>query len=197
MRRVVILIMVAIAGLAGACSDSSKLTVTASPAAPTTTLPAASLPTASISTATPTTSGIDAIRAQITRASNEVCTLVSAQNVALSFAEAVPLTTQPMGEASGPACGYPHPRAGGYLLVIQFQELAWWGGYAKSGTRIEGLGHEAVLSARRTELFVLDVERGTVIMLLAADSPVGGVDALLHVAAVVYDKAPETVRVAG
>ena len=48
-----------------------------------------------------------------------------------------------MGEASGPACGYPHPRAGGYLLVIQFQELAWWGGYAKSGTRIEGLGLDA------------------------------------------------------
>src|SRR5204863_2380699 len=123
------------------------------------------------------------IRAQIAKASTDICTLVSAQNVAVSFAETAPLTTQPMGEASGPACGYPNPRAGGYLLVIQFQDLAWWDGYAKSGKPIEGLGLDAVLSSTKPELLVRDVERGTVIMFLAADSPAGYVDSLLHIAA--------------
>jgi len=80
--------------------------------------------------------------------------------------------------------------------VIQFQDLAWWDGYAKTGDRIEGLGLDAVMSHTKPELLVRDIGRGAVIMFLAADSPAGYVDSLLHVAAVIYGRPPESIRVA-
>ena len=187
--------------LVGACDDASTATATAG-AAGTAVPVTASLEPASSSSAptatvtTTTNSSLAPIRAQIATASTDVCTLVSAQNVGLSFAQTVPLTTQPMGEARGPACGYPNANAGGYLLVIQFQDMAYWGGHASTGKRIEGLGLDAVLSPTHPELYVLDIDRGYLIMFLAADSPVGYVDSLLQVAALIYGKPPGSVRVA-
>jgi hypothetical protein len=138
---------------------------------------------------------IASIRAQIARAGTDICTLISAQDVGLSFEETVPLTTQPMGEAAGPACGFPHPRAGGYLLVIQFQSIAYFDGYAKTGRRVDGLGLDVVLSSR-DKLYVRDVERSSTIMFLAPDDTATSADSLLRVVAHVYGKSAANLRVA-
>lgn len=198
--RRLVLVMIAMAVFVGACSDASTVSVTAAAGTgvPVTTSlePASSSSTPTATVTTTTNSALASIRAQIATASTDVCTLVSAQNVGLSFAQTVPLTTQPMGEARGPACGFPNPNAGGYLLVIQFQDLAYWGGHASTGKRVEGLGLDAVLSPTLPELYVLDIDRGHMIMFLAADRPVGYADSLLRVAALIYGKSPASVRVA-
>jgi len=104
-RRPVVLVMIAIAVTVGACGDASTVSVTAmgcsAPTVATSLGPSSSTSIAVVTTTT--NSGIASIRAQITKASTDICTLVSAQNVGVSFAQTVPLTTQPMGEASGPA----------------------------------------------------------------------------------------------
>ena len=95
-------------------------------------------------------------------------------------------TTQPMMEGRGPARGYPHPRNGGYLLVLQFQALAEWDQHLAQGRRVDGLGHPARLETKAVaSLYVLDVERHAVVMFLSPQSD-NAVTALLRVAAHVY-----------
>jgi hypothetical protein len=145
-----------------------------------------------------TTRQLDVIRAQIATAETQVCAVVSAEKVQLGFRESTPLRTQPMGQASGPACGFPHPRQGGYLLVIQFQDLARWGAYAQAGKVVHGLGREAVVTGTSSvQLNVLDLERGSVVMFLAPDAQPGSQDALLEVAAFAYGVARAGISVGG
>ena len=120
------------------------------------------------------------------RATREICPLLSPEAVASSFDEKRPLTTQPMVEGRGPACGYPHPRHGGYLLVVQFQALADWDEHLALGRRVDGLGHPARIETKAVDsLYVLDVERHAVGMFLAPQSD-NSVTALLRVSAHVY-----------
>ena len=196
MRRAVLLVTIAVAAVVGACGDASTSSVASSPPEPAaSSLAPASSSTTTVTAVAPTTDVIASIRAQIAKAATDICTLISAKDVGLSFEETVPLTTQPMGEAAGPACGFPHPRAGGYLLVIQFQNIANFDGYAKTGRRVDGLGLDAVLSSSKS-LYVRDVERDTTIMFLAPENTAASVDSLLRVVAHIYGKTAANLRVA-
>lgn len=205
-HRVVYVILVAC--VLGACANRSAITGAATTQAaqvPSSLLPATPSPS-NVADATETTnhivqtespSPIDSSLAQID-ASEDVCTLISPQEVQTSFGETVPLTTQPMAEAKGPACGYPYPRAGGYLLVVQFQDLATWGEYAGTGRPVEGLAFDAMYSPSSDPeaIVVRDVERGVVVRLLAPQSSTSDVESLLMVAGHVYGTAPDGVHVA-
>ena len=150
------------------------------------TAPASSANRAPGTDATSTTVGrsaLDAIDAQLITAAEDVCTLVAATDVGASFEESSPLTTQPMGEANGPACGYPHPRHGGYLLVIQYQLPSRWSEHERTGRRVVGLAVDARLEST-SELFVRDQRRDAVIMLLAPDGDAEA--ALLRLASRIY-----------
>jgi hypothetical protein len=181
------IVTVVFACIVGACSDDASIVATSgSPA---------SVTTASSSTIPATTNHLDAVRAQLAVAASDVCAVVTAEHVRSSFRESTPLTTQPMSEGSGPACGYPHPREGGYLVVIQFQELARWGGYAKSGKLVQGLGYDAVLTGTTSpQLMVRDAQRSAVVMFLAPDPAPIAVEALLEIAAFAYGVPREGVR---
>ena len=205
-HRVALVILVA--GLPGACANRSAIPATA-------TTQAAQVPS-SLSRATPSPSNVadatvttnhivqtesssplDSILAQID-ARTDICTLISPEEVQTSFGETVPLTTQPSTEAKGPACGYPYPRGGGYLLVIQFQDMATWGEYAGTGRPVEGLAFDAMYSPASDPqaLFVRDIERGVVVRLLAPQGATSDVQSLLKVAGHVYGTTPDDVRVA-
>ncbi len=131
---------------------------------------------------------LDEMAAANDRATREICPLLSSEAVAASFEENGPLTTQPMVEGRGPACGVPHPRHGGYLLVVQFQALAEWDQHLAKGQRLDGLGHPARIETGGggASLYVLDNGRHAVVMYLAPDSD-NAVAALLRVAAHVYN----------
>jgi hypothetical protein len=80
-------------------------------------------------------------------------------------------------------------------LVIQFQDLQRWGGYAGSGKVVHGLGREAVVSGTFSpQLSVLDTDRAAVIVFLASNPGPGALDALLDVGAHVYGVPREGVR---
>jgi hypothetical protein len=84
------------AGVVSACGDSSVI-VSDSRAAPSS--------ASDITTSVSTTTFVDGMRTQIAVATHDVCGVVSAETVRLSFHEVSPLTTLPMGESNGPACG--------------------------------------------------------------------------------------------
>lgn len=204
-HRVVYVILVAC--VLGACANRSAITGAATTQAaqvPSSLLPATPSPS-NVADATETTnhivqtespSPIDSSLAQID-ASEDVCTLISPQEVQTSFGETVPLTTQPMAEAKGPACGYTYPRAGGYLLVVQFQDLATWGEYAGTGRPVEGLAFDAMYSPSSDPeaIVVRDVERGVVVRLLAPQNSTSDVESLLTVVGHIYGTTPDGVRV--
>ena len=202
-HRVVLVVLVA--GLLGACANRSAITGTATTRAgvvpsslsPTTTTSPSNVADTTVTTNHVVQTEIDSILPQID-ASTEVCTLISPQEVQTSFGETAPLTTQPMAEAKGPACGYPYPRGGGYLLVIQFQDLATWDGYVGTGRPVEGLAFDAVYSPASDPeaLVVRDVERGVVVRLLGPQGSTSDVESLLMVAGHVYGTAPDGVHVA-
>ena len=172
-------IAVAVAGLVAACASTPTLSASRSP---------------NVNSTITTLDGaaLDALDAQLVTAANDVCTLVGATDVGASFDEPAPLTTQPMGEANGPACGYPHPRHGGYLLVIQYQLLSRWSDYERAGRLVIGLGVDARL-ASSSELLVRDEQRHTVIRLLAPDGDEEA--ALLRVASRIYGAPVDGVHV--
>ena len=95
-----------------------------------------------------------------------------------------------MGEKNGPACGFPHPRQGGYLLVLQFQSPLRWKEYAESGQQVVGLGYEARLVSPST-LFVRDEKRNVVLMILAPGGDAN--ETLLRIAGRIYDISPDSV----
>ncbi|MCC6522654.1 MAG: hypothetical protein IT373_08350 [Polyangiaceae bacterium] len=119
----------------------------------------------------------------------EVCMLVSPEAVAASFVSGAALRTAPMGEANGPACGYPDPDRGGYLLVIQRRSLASWDTADTTGTPIADLGVAARLDEDAgngsASLFVRDEPRHAVMMFLAPSGPPA---ALLRVAGHLYHR---------
>lgn len=204
-HRVALVIFVA--GLLGACANRSANTGTETTQAaqvPSALLPATLSPS-NVADATVTTnhtvqtessSPLDSIVAEID-ARADICTLISPEEVQTSFGEMVPLTTQPSTEAKGPVCGYPYPRGGGYLLVIQFQDLATWGEYAETGRPVEGLAFDAMYSPASDPqaLVVRDIERGVVVRFLAPQSSTSDVESLLTVAGHVYGTTPDGVRV--
>lgn len=205
-HRVVLVIM--LSGVLGGCAHRSAVTGSAttqagrvSPSLSPRTTASTSIADATVTTnhvvTTESSFPIDWIPAQIDLASTDVCTLISPQQVQTSFGQTVPLTTQPMAEAKGPACGYPYPQ-GGYLLVIQFQNLAKWGEYAGTGRPVEGLAFDALYSPASDPqaLVIRDVELGVVIRLLAPQSIMSDVDSLLMVAADIYGTTSGGVRVA-
>ncbi len=96
-----------------------------------------------------------------------------------------------MGEKNGPACGFPHPQKGGYLLVLQFQLPSRWNEYAKSGQQVVGLGREAQLVSSST-LFVRDERRHVVLMILAPDGDAS--EKLLRIASRIYGTSPDSVH---
>ena len=188
-----VLVFAAAACIVGACKDPATTVATSSGPSS-----AAPLTSTVSSTASATTNHLDTVRAQLAVAASDVCAVVSAENVRSSFRESAPLTTQPMSEGSGPACGYPHPRQGGYLLVIQFQPLSRWEAYVQSGKMVQGLGRDAVVVGTTTtspQLMVLDLQRGAVIMFLAPDPSLIAVDTLVDVAALAYGVPREGLRV--
>lgn len=95
-----------------------------------------------------------------------------------------------MGEKNGPACGFPHPRQGGYVLVLQFQSPSRWNEYAKSGQQVVGLGHQARLVSSST-LFVRDEKRNVVLMILAPDGDAN--EKLLRLASRIYATSTDSV----
>jgi hypothetical protein len=171
-------IVVSLSGLACACGGGGGAGTTARTTGE----------VAPVGTASPSVPA--SIQSQIATASSDECTLISAADVAASFDEPGPLGTGAMGEANGPACGYPHPRHGGYLLVLQFRQLSRWDEYASSGRRVDGLGREAQLVSS-SELFVRDEHRNTVLMILAPDGDAHV--ALFRVASRIYGVSPERV----
>jgi hypothetical protein len=188
--------VVLVTSLVSSCRDDSTRVSTHAGPVPSTDTTVAASPSSPSSSVPATTSPLDAIRAQLATAATRVCAVVSAEDVRLSFHETAPLRTQPMGEASGPACGYPHPRQGGYLLVIQFQDIARWGAYVQAGTVVRGLGRDAVVTdTMSSQLVVLDSERSAVVVFLAPDSQPGSVEALLGVAAFAYGVPRDGVQV--
>ena len=128
-------------------------------------------------------------RAQIATATTDICTLVTPAAVAASFGSTAILHTASMGEAHGPACGYPHPDHGGYLLVIQFRALASWDTADTTGSAIDDLAAPAKLdrhsSGGSATLFVRDQTRNAVVMLLAPEGPP---EAILRIASLVYHR---------
>jgi hypothetical protein len=187
-----------VAALAVSCRDDTNQLVTQAslPAITSTQQVQADATPASSNSLPATTSPLDVVRRQLAIAASEVCAITSAENVRISFRETAPLGTQPMGEASGPACGYPHPRQGGYLLVIQFQEPTRWGAYAQAGQVVRGLGRDAVVTGTTSpQLNVLDNSRSAVIVFLAPDPQPRSLDALLEVAAFAYGVLRADVRV--
>ncbi len=135
-------------------------------------------------------SDLAGIQSQIATASSDVCPIISAADVAVIFGETTPLTTQAMSEKNGPACGFPHPRQGGYVLVLQFQSPSRWKEYAESGQQVVGLGREAQLVSSST-LFVRDEKRNVVLMILAPDGDASG--KLLRIASRIYGTSPDNV----
>lgn len=140
---------------------------------------------------------LDSILARID-AGEDICTLVGPRAVQTSFGETMPLTTQPMMEAKGPACGYLYPRGGGYLLVIQFQNMATWGEYAATGRPVAGLGLDAMYSPASDPqaLVVRDIERAVVVRLLAPQGSTSDVQSLLKVAGHIFGTTFDDLRVA-
>ena len=128
-------------------------------------------------------------RAQIAKATTDICTLVIPEAVAASFGSTAVLHTSAMGEAHGPACGYPHPNHGGYLLVIQFRTLASWDTADTTGTAIDDLAVPAKLDRHsgggNTTLFVRDQTRDAVVTFLAPEGPP---EAVLRVASFIYHR---------
>lgn len=94
-----------------------------------------------------------------------------------------------MGEAHGPACGYPNPDNRGYLLVIQFRSLASWNTADTTGSPIDDLTLPAKFDCDSggggATLFVRDETRNAVVMLLAPEGPA---DAVLRVALLIYHR---------
>ena len=125
------------------------------------------------------------IGAQLTTAARVVCELVGPGDVQTAFGVATPLTTQPMGEANGPACGYPNVDSRGYLLVIQLQPLARWSSKAASGQAIGSLGSPAVQTPDGSQVFVRDDAREATVMFLAPGPRGNSAEALRQVAAIV------------
>ena len=126
------------------------------------------------------------ISAQLAAATLVVCELVDATDVQTAFAVLTPLTTQPMGEANGPACGYPNADGRGYLLVIQLQLLARWSSYADSGKSMETLARPAIQTSDGSRLYVRDEERQATVMFFATGNDAGNAEALRQVAAIAY-----------
>lgn len=104
--------------------------------------------------------------AESVRPSVDVCDMVDLPAVKTAFGETGTLSTVPMEEANGPACGVPHPRQGGYLLVVQVQPFDRWERHAASGRSVDTLAHPAVETDAST-LFVRDDDRRVVTMVLA------------------------------
>lgn len=130
-----------------------------------------------------------AIGAQLATAASDLCPLLDPQDVAASFGETVTLSTQPMAEAHGPACGVPHPRRGGYLLVVQFQDIAAWDSRVTTGRRVDGVGHPARIATPggpSATLYVRDEERHAMVVFMAPQSD-NAATAVLRFAASVYD----------
>jgi hypothetical protein len=94
-----------------------------------------------------------------------------------------------MGEAHGPACGYPNPDGRGYMLVIQFQSLASWDTAKITGSTIDDLTLPAKFDRNSggggATMFVRDQARNTVVMLLAPEGPS---EAVLRVALLIYHR---------
>ena len=129
------------------------------------------------------------ISVQLDAAARVVCQLVAAEDVGSSFSVATPLTTQPMGELNGPACGYPNLDGHGYLFVIQFQPWSRWDSYAGSGQPIESLGAPVILAvdgADGSRLYVRDAARQVTTMFLAPTGGSGSAKALQRLAALAY-----------
>ena len=126
------------------------------------------------------------ISAQIDTASRVVCELLDAADVQTTFGVATPLTTQPMGEVNGPACGYPNLDGRGYLFVIQLQALSRWDGYVGSGQSLGSLGSPAILAADRRHLYVRDDARKATVVLLAPGPGADPAEVLQRLAAIAY-----------
>lgn len=172
----VLIVAVAVSG--GACGTERAASVSAPPQAH-----------ESVSTIDPARQAVhEHVRAQIAKATTDICTLVTPEAVAASFGSAAISRTAPMTEGHGPACGYPHPDHGGYLLVIQFRTLASWDTAATAGTAIDGLGVSARLdrhSGRYATLFVRDQARDAVVTFLAPEGPP---EAVIRVASLIYHR---------
>jgi hypothetical protein len=156
-------------------------------------------PTTRVSAAVASQVGSDAeIRASLATAASELCPLADPQDVATSFEETGPLTTQPMTSAQGPACGYPHPRRGGYLFVVQYQPLPAWDRHAATGSRVDGMGHlariETTTGAPSATLYVRDEQRQVMVVFMAPQSD-NATAALVRLAALVYHVAATAVNV--
>jgi hypothetical protein len=127
------------------------------------------------------------VSAQLTTATTDICTLVTPEAVATSFRTTATLKTAAMGEAHGPACGYPNPDGRGYMLVIQFQSLASWDTANITGSNIDDLTLPARFDRDSggggATLFVRDQPRNAVVMLLAPEGPS---EAVLRVASLIY-----------
>ena len=164
--RRVLVLGIAISALVGACADRSVQV-----AAP---------------NITPTN-----LTDQFVSANSTVCPLLESLDVQHAFGLSLPLQRVAMAEAHGPACGYPNLDGRGYLLVVQFQPAATWTERSATGTSVEGLGNEAMYQPPE-KLFVHDHQRSVVVMFLAMGNP----QALLRVAAIAYDKSPNSVRLA-
>jgi hypothetical protein len=127
--------------------------------------------------------------AQIATATTDICTLVSPEAVATSFGFTATLKTAAMGEAHGPACGYPNLDGRGYLLVIQFQSLASWDTAATTGTTFDDLTLPAKFDRDSggggATLFVRDESRNAVVMLLAPEGPP---EAVRRVASLIFHR---------
>ena len=147
---------------------------------------------APIPTSAVASSNLQVIKTQLAAAASDGCPLISASDVADILGEATPLRTRAMSEASGPACGFPHPRQGGYILVLQLQPPTRWSEYQKIGQEVVGLGFEAQLVSA-SKLYVRDEARHVVLMILAPDGDVSSSE-LLRIASRIYGASPDSVR---
>jgi hypothetical protein len=81
--------------------------------------------------------------------------------------------------------------------VIQFQDLTRWDGHVATGTRVDGLGRDAVVSRNvSAELLVRDTDRGKVVLFVAPNPPPRSHVPLFDVAAAMYGVPREGVRLA-
>ena len=106
-----------------------------------------------------------------------------------------PLTTSPMSEANGPACGVPHQRQGGYLVVVQFLAFDRWDEFAAAGLPIEGLRLPVVAVATWPTLYMRDEKRRVVVSLTGADSSTDTMSALVRFAERLYPAVPSPTTV--
>jgi hypothetical protein len=90
----------------------------------------------------------------------------------------------------------PQSEAGGYLLVIQFQDLAYWGGHASTGKRGRGPRARCGALADPSRALRSRHRPRALIMFLAAIARWVMPTLCCRVAALIYGKPPRSVRVA-